>query len=384
MQPSRRMAAIRPFLVMEVLEAAQELERAGEDVVHLEVGEPDFDTPSCVVTAAERALREGRTHYTHSLGLLQLREAICAYYAAQHGVAVEPDRVIVTSGTSPAFVLVFGVLCDPGDEVVLSDPGFACYAHTMHFLGLCPRTFALCEAEGYRYRIDRIREQVTPRTKAILVNSPANPTGSVIGEDELAAICELGVPVVSDEIYHGLVYGGAQPQTALRFSDNAIVLNGFSKRYAMTGWRLGWIVAPRDLVPALQRAQQNLFICAADFVQHAGIAALEQAGPDVERMREEYAQRRGVLLEGLRSAGLGVPYEPEGAFYILANASHISADSRALAHEVLNSARVGVTPGVDFGPGGEGYLRFSYTRSVDRIQEGLSRLQRFLASRQTP
>ncbi|GIW11842.1 MAG: pyridoxal phosphate-dependent aminotransferase [Dehalococcoidia bacterium] len=381
--PTSRTQAISPFIVMEVLEAAQVLEQAGEDIIHLEIGEPDFETPAVVREAAEQALAAGQTHYTHSLGRRELREAIAEFYARTYGVELSPARIVVTAGTSPALWLTMAALIEPGDEVVLGDPSYACYPNFIRFFGGVPRFVRLDPSDGYQFHAEEVRRLITPRTRAILINSPSNPTGTLLTAETLAALAELGVPVISDEIYHGLVYAGRE-RTMLEFSPTAIVLNGFSKAWAMTGWRLGWVVLPEPLVRPVQTMAQNFFISAADFVQTAGVAALRQAGPAVAQMRAEYDRRRRRLLAGLREVGFRLQHEPTGAFYILADARHWSTDSRALAFTLLRQARVACSPGVDFGPGAEGYLRFCYANSLERIEEAIRRLAQFFRSETLP
>ncbi len=316
MELAKQAREISPFLVMEVLEAAQRLEREGAHVIHLEVGEPDFDTPACVTEAALKALREGKTHYTHSMGILDLRLAICEEYRRRYGVAVTPERVVVTQGTSPALFMVFSALLEPGDEVILANPYYACYPNYIRFVGGVPVFVDIREEEGYQLRPEEIAKQITPRTKAILINTVANPTGVVLDAERMAAIARLGPPVISDEIYHGLVYEGRE-HSILEFSDNACALNGFSKLYAMTGWRLGYVIAPPALARGLQKIQQNFFISANSFVQWGAI--------------------------------------------------------------LLREAKVATGPGIDFGSNAEGYLRFSYATSLDNIREGMDRLGRYLA-----
>lgn len=374
---TKRAAEIPPFIVMDVLEAAQEMERNGVHVVHLEVGEPDFDTPECIKEAGIRAIRDGKTHYTHSLGLLHLREAICEHYQQRYGVTVSPDQVIVTSGTSPAMLLLFAALLDRGDEVIISDPHYACYPNFIRFLEGSPVCVPVLECEGFQYRADAIKEKITPRTKAILINSPSNPTGNLLSAERMAQIASLGIPVISDEIYHGLVYED-QEHSILEFTENAFVLNGFSKAYAMTGWRLGYLIAPRDFIRPIQKIQQNLFISANDFVQWAGVAALREAGPDVIRMRAIYNERRIFLIKRLRELGLGICVEPTGAFYVLGNIRGFSENSYQTAFDILKRAHVGVTPGIDFGKNCEGYIRFSYANSLENIREGMNRLENYL------
>ena len=381
---ARRVREIEPFLAVEMGERAQALERAGVDVVHFEFGEPDFEAPAVIREALEKAIKDGHTRYTHSLGILPLREAIAEHYLTTYGVTVSPDQILVTAGTSPAMLLLFGHLLDPADEVVLSDPYYACYPNFIRYAEGAPVYVGVTEDDGFQYRPEAIRERMGPRTKAILVNSPANPTGTVLSTERLAGIAELasasGPFVVSDEIYHGLSYQG-RDRTILEFTERAFVLNGFSKAYAMTGWRLGWVVVPREHIRALQTLYGNFFISTNEFVQWAGVAALREAGEERLRFRAVFDERRRAMLAGLRALGLGVGCEPTGAFYVLANARHLTHDSVRLANEMLDRAHVAVTPGAAFGANAEGYLRFSYASSLERIGEGLDRLARFLAAR---
>ncbi len=376
----KRIQDIKPFMVMEVLEAAQQLEREGHSIIHLEVGEPDFETPKCIKEAAHRAIEKGYTKYTHSLGLMELREAICEDYWNNYKVEIDPDQIIVTSGTSPAMVLCFGALLDPQDEVIVSDPGYACYDTFIKFCEGIPRKVCVFEEEGFQYSIENIKKVISSKTKAILINSPANPTGNLLSEKRMRKIADLGLYVVSDEIYHGLVYEGEE-HSILEFTDRAFVLNGFSKKYAMTGWRLGYLIAPKDFVRCIQSLAQNLFICASSIAQHAGIAALKEAGSDVEHMRTVYNERRRYIISRLKDMGFGISVEPTGAFYILANAKRFSRDSYGFAFEILNKAHVGVTPGIDFGENAEGFIRFSYANSLENIKEAMDRLENFLTNR---
>jgi len=374
---ARRAEEVAPFIVMEVLERAREMERQGINVVHMEVGEPDFDVPAAVKAATCLALDEGLTHYTHSLGDLELREAICEHYLKTYGVRITPERVVVTSGTSPAMMLVFAALLERGQEVIISDPGYACYPNFINFLGGVPAKVPVYEKDGFQFRPEVIRERINRRTKAILINSPSNPTGNLISEDTMKAIASCSPYIISDEIYHGLVYEGRE-HSMLEFSDRAFVLNGFSKLYAMTGYRLGYLIAPEEFIRPIQKMQQNFFICAGSLSQRAGIAALRDTRSDVEEMKRIYNERRIFMIKRLREMGFSVTVEPTGAFYIFANARSFSGDSYRLAFDILEKAHVGVTPGIDFGKNGEGYLRFSYANSLENIEEGLNRIERYL------
>lgn len=382
---SKRTAEMTSFIVMDVLERANEMEREGVDIVHLEVGEPDFDTPACVKAAACKALEDGHTHYTHSLGLFELREAISEYYSKTYNVSVDPNQIVVTSGSSPAIFLVFSALLEKGDHVIISDPHYACYPNFIKFVEGVPVTIPVYEEDGFQYRPEAIRQKISDKTKALFVNSPSNPTGNLLSESrmrEIAAMVEKpdSPYIVSDEIYHGLVYEGKE-HSILEFTNHAFVMNGFSKAFAMTGLRLGYVIAPQEFVRAMQKIHQNFFISANAMVQIAGIAALRQAADDVARMQKIYNERRQFMIRRLKELGFGITVEPTGAFYVFANARHISNDSYKLAFDILEKARVGVAPGIDFGQNGEGYLRFSYANSLENIKEGMDRLQRYLEER---
>ena len=376
-----RISGIKPFLVMDIMERAHQLEAQGRDVIHLEVGEPDFDTPGVITRAAESALCAGHTHYTAALGIPELREVIAEYYNHKYGVSVSPGRVVVTNGTSPGLLMLFSVLVDAGDEIVISDPHYACYP--AFILSACGRPVRVpTHAEhGFALKAEAVREHITENTRAILINSPSNPTGASLSRGDMAALAELGVPIVSDEIYHGLSYEDAE-YTALHFTEDCFVINGFSKYFAMTGWRVGYLIVPPEYVRPLEILQQNYFVSPNSFVQHAAVAALKDGVPEAERMRGIYNERRKIMLARLEDIGLKMLHEPTGAFYAFADARAYGADSLELAKEILEATGVAVAPGADFGPGGEGFLRFSYCNSVENIEAGLERVGAFLRERQ--
>src|SRR4030067_672119 len=374
---SKKAQEIPPFIVMDVLEKAQEVERNGEHIIHLEVGEPDFDTPECINEACYRAICEGKTHYTHSLGLIELREAIAEDTWKRYRVKISPEQILIASGTSPAMLLLFAALLEPGDEVILSNPYYPCYPNIIRFVGGSPVFVPVRGEDGFQYLPEMIEERLSPRVKGIMINSPSNPTGNVMEPERMMKIAGYSPFVVSDEIYHGLVYEG-EAHSILEFTDHAFVINGFSKLYAMTGWRLGYLIAPKEFIRPMQKIQQNLFISASSFSQWAELAGLKEARKDLERMRETYDQRRRYLIPRLRGLGFGITVEPTGAFYILANAKRFSLDSYALAFDILKEAKVGVAPGIDFGTGAEGYMRFCYANSLENIEEGMKRLGRYL------
>jgi (5-formylfuran-3-yl)methyl phosphate transaminase len=362
------------------MERAGALEGQGRDIIHLEIGEPDFDTPGCIREAGIRAIREGKTHYTHSLGVLELREAICDFYLERYGVHLHPDRVLITSGTSPAMLLIFSAILEKGDEIIVSNPYYPCYPNVIEYAGGMCSFVDTREDDGFQFLHEEVAKKLSPRTKAILINSPSNPCGTLLSPERMEKLLELGPYVISDEIYHGLVYEGKE-HTILEYSDRAFVLNGFSKLYAMTGWRLGFVIPPEEFLRPMQKMQQNFFISASSVSQYAGLAAIRDAQPDVEHMRSVFDQRRRYMLTRLRELGFGIKVDPVGAFYILARAEHISHDSYNLAFEILEKAGVGVAPGIDFGTGAEGYLRFSYANSLENITEGLRRIEEFLKNR---
>jgi aspartate/methionine/tyrosine aminotransferase len=362
---------------MDVLEKAQEYERLGEKVIHMEVGEPDFDTPECIKEAAFKAICDGKTHYTHSLGLIELREAICEDYWNRYKVKVSPDQILIASGTSPAMLLLFSSLLDPGEEIILSNPYYPCYPNIIRFVGGSPVFVEVKEEEGFQYLPEMIEEKLGPRVKGIMINSPSNPTGNVMSRERMERIAQNPSFIISDEIYHGLVYEGAA-HSILEFTDRAFVINGFSKLYAMTGWRLGYVIAPGEFIRPMQKIQQNLFISAASFAQWGALVGIREAKRDVRQMIETYDQRRRYLIPKLRQLGFGITVEPTGAFYILANAKRFSGDSYRFAFDILKEARLGVSPGIDFGTNAEGYLRFSYANSMENIVEGMGRLEQYL------
>ncbi|NDP19699.1 MAG: pyridoxal phosphate-dependent aminotransferase [Paludibacter sp.] len=367
------------FIVMDVLERANELQAQGIEVIHLEVGEPDFDMPECILRASIEALKNGATHYTHSLGDPKLRKAISKFHKTEYNIEVDPECIVITSGSSPALLMTLMLLCQPGDEVIMSNPGYPCY-----------RNFALaCNAEpvfvplhaecDFQYNVNEIKKRITDKTRAIFINSPMNPTGTLVNKAIYKELSKLNIPIISDEIYHGLVYNG-KASTILEFTDKAFVINGFSKRFAMTGLRLGYLIAPKEHMRSLQILQQNLFICAPSTSQKAGIAALKEAKPDVDKMLKIYNERRIYLIERLKQIGFVIHTEPQGAFYVFCDARKFTSDSYHFAFDVLEKAHVGITPGIDFGTEGEGFVRFSYANSLENIKTAMNRLEIYLNS----
>lgn len=368
---------IKPFIVMEVLEKASEMEKKGINVIHLEVGEPDFDIPNAIKIESARAIQNGHTHYTHSLGDLQLRETIAGFYNKTYGVNTRSGNIIVTSGSSPAILLVLSSLIEPGDEVIISNPGYACYSNFIKYVHGKVVEVPVFPENGFQYSPDEIKRKITNRTKAIFINSPMNPTGNLLSPEVIKEIAGLGPNIISDEIYQGLVYDG-NPHSILEYTDKAFVVSGFSKAYAMTGLRLGYCICPDEFVRPIQKLQQTLFICAGSVSQQCGIAALKSCFSDLDEMKRIYNERRIYMINRLKKMSFTIPAEPTGAFYIFVDCRHISSNSYELAFDILEKAYVGVTPGIDFGSNGEGFLRFSYANSIENIEEGLNRLEIYL------
>ena len=379
---ARRVEEIQPFEVMDVLSRAHALEAQGRHVVHMEIGEPDFTAPEPVVEAGVRALREGKTAYTATLGLPALREAIARHYETRFHIEVEANRIAVTAGASGGLLTVAALYVDAGDEVLVPDPGYPGYRHFVRAFEGVARALPVGPAQSFQPTLEMVRTAWGPRTRGLILGSPSNPTGTLIGRGELrriaAFVAEQGGVLLVDEIYQGLVYGEA-PCTALGLPGEAVIINSFSKYFCMTGWRLGWVVLPETAVRGFEKLAQHLFISAPAAAQHAAVAAFSpEALSLLELRRQEFARRRDFLVPALRKAGLAIPAEPHGAFYVYAECA---GDSRRFARELLESEAVAATPGVDFGDNGTArFVRFAYTRSMDELEEAARRIARFAAS----
>ena len=380
---ARRMAEIEPFHVMALLARARELEAQGRSIIHMEIGEPDFPTPEPVCRAGMRVIEKGELYYTPAPGLPQLREAIAAYYRLRYGVELSPARILVTTGASAALLLACAVLIDPGDEVLLADPGYPANRHFVRLMEGVPRAVPVDATDGYQLAPQHLERHWGPRSVAALVASPSNPTGTLVSTERLSAMAdfagERGGTLIVDEIYHGLVYEGVYT-TALAHSDDVFVVNSFSKYFQMTGWRLGWLVAPERYLGELDKLAQNLYLAAPTPSQHAALAAFEpETLAILEARRKEFKARRDYLVPALRGLGFDIPVTPQGAFYVYAGCGGLTRDSFAFAIEILEQAGVAITPGIDFGANApERHVRFAYTNSIARLQEGVSRIAEFL------
>ena len=377
------MRDIAPFRVMEILARARELEAQGRSIVHMEIGEPDFPTPKPICEAGIEALKKGELFYTPALGLPALREAISGYYRTRYGIDVPATRIIVTTGSSGALLLATGTLVNPGDQVLVADPGYPCNRHFVRLIEGEPVGVAVGADSNYQLTPELIEQHWGSRTVAAIAASPSNPTGTLIPAVHLKTMAdfarERGGTLIVDEIYHGLVYEG-DVTTALALADDVFVINSFSKYFNMTGWRLGWMVAPARYVPEIDKLAQNVFLAAPTPAQYAALAAFEPATLAIlEAHRAEFKARRDYLVPALRTLGFDIPQTPQGAFYVYAGCGSLTRDSYAFARDLLERAGVAITPGIDFGAHApERHVRFAYTNSVERLQEGVRRIEAFL------
>ena len=380
-----RMQDIQPFRVMELLSRARKLEAEGRDIVHMEIGEPDFPSPEPVIRAVRNAIAEGDVHYTPATGMLALREAIAGFYLKRYGVLIDPGRIVVTPGASGALLVVLGSLLNPGQTVLMADPGYPCNRNFVRFLEGQSRNIPVTAESGYQLTAEQVEANWDETTAAVLLASPSNPTGTLVPADEMQAISDIvqqrGGRLLVDEIYHGLVYD-SQADTILTQNDEAFVINSFSKYFGLTGWRIGWLVAPAATIPDLDKLAQNLFLAAPTPAQHAALASFSPETLDIlEQRRKAFRQRRDYLLPALRELGFDIPVTPQGAFYLYANCERFTDNSLEFAEALLEEAGVAVTPGLDFGSHQpEKHLRFAYTTSMERLEEGVQRLRQFVSN----
>ncbi|MCB1861913.1 MAG: pyridoxal phosphate-dependent aminotransferase [Gammaproteobacteria bacterium] len=374
---------IRPFYVMELLARARELESSGRSIVHMEIGEPDFPTPEPIVLAGKAALDLGHTRYLPATGLPELKTQIAAFYQTRFGVSVDPASVIITPGSSGALQLVMSVLIEPGESVLMADPGYPCNRHFVELVGGVPKCIPVGHETGYQLTAELVNEALTPDTKAVMVATPSNPTGTVLSREELTAIYTAvkahGGVLIVDEIYQGLIYG-TTGTTALALGDDLFVINSFSKYFGMTGWRLGWMVAPLAYVSAIDRLAQNIFISSSSLAQYAAIGAFSAECTELlEQRRAAFRKRRDYLLPALTGIGFKIASVPQGAFYLYADCSAFSDDSFRFSNDLLEAVGVAVTPGRDFGENQpERHIRFAYTTDIPKLKEGVDRITDFL------
>lgn len=380
---AKRMQQIAPFHVMELMAVAKKLEEQGRHVIHMEVGEPDFSTAEPITRAAIQSLQKGETSYTLALGLKLLREKIAQHYQQSYGVEINPQRVMLTPGASGAFQLAIWSSIDPGDEVLMADPGYPCNRHFVRLAGGVPVCVPTSPETNWQLTPESIKKNITPKTKAVMIGSPANPTGSIVTRAQLAEITDLlkerDLLLISDEVYHGLIYDG-DTTCALVFDDQAFVLNSFSKYFGMTGWRLGWAIVPEPSLRAAETLAQNLFIAPPTMAQHGALVAFEPATLKIlDQRREEFRHRRDYLYDALREIGFSIPVKPEGAFYLYAGVQKFTSDSFQFALDLAENTAVTLTPGLDFGPAtAKQYVRIAYTTSLPNLQEGVRRMREWL------
>ncbi len=382
-ETAARVAEIAPFHVMEVQTAARALEAAGRTIVHMEIGEPDFPTPAPVIAAAQRAIADGRIFYTSALGLPSLRQAIARHYADHYGVTVAPERVIVTAGSSAALLLVLALIVNRDERILLPDPAYPCNRHFVRVLEGNPVNIPVGPDSDYQLTASLIERNWTADTRGVLIASPSNPTGTVVPRDEMrriaATVAAKRGRLIVDEIYLGLTYG-EEPRSVLAFADDAFVISSFSKYFNMTGWRLGWVVAPERHVRDLEKLAQNLYISPAAPSQHAALACFEpETLAILESRRKAFEARRDYLVPALRALGFRIPVMPTGGFFIYADCSKFSHDSQQFCRDVLEGAGVAITPGLDFGRHRAAeHVRFAYTIAQEKLEDGVARLARFL------
>lgn len=371
---------LKPFLAIEMKSRAVALENSGYDVIHLELGDPEIQTPLVIKAAAIQAIESGHTHYTDPLGMIDLRKAICNFYQSQYGVSIDHDQVLITAGSTQAILFLLMALLENDDEVIIPNPCYPAYRNLIIGAGGTPVSVVTEPEDGFKLAREKIEQVLTDRTKAILFNSPSNPCGTILSMDDMREIASIKKSyIISDEIYHGLTYD-VLPHSILEFTSNAFVVNGFSKTFSMTGWRIGYLIFPKKFLDLIRSIQSNFSISTNSFVQIAAMAAINQGWEEVSRMKTQYNERRKYMIHRLRKMGFIVHKDPEGAFYVFADSRSITSDSQKLADDLLKNARVAVTPGIDFGTQGEGFIRLSFAASFNNIVEGLNRVEGYLRS----
>lgn len=371
------MSSIEPFYVMEILEKAQEYEKKGLDIAHLEIGEPTEKINPLIKKYARKSIIDDSNRYTNSLGLIELREMIVKKYLKKFGVNIGIDQVVITNGSSAALILSLISTIKPGESVIIVEPYYPCYPQLIKILGGKVRIFKTIEKDGYQIDTKKLQKFINKNDKAIILNSPSNPTGVSQDKKVLNLLSNLKINIISDEIYQGLNYE-SNPNTMLQFNDNSIIVNGFSKFYSMTGWRLGFLIAPRKVIRGIQKLQQNMYICAPSISQYAGIGALKIDDFEIEKLLTSYKKRRDFAFDSLSEMGIDIGYSPDSSFYIFADMSKYCDNSLDLAIDILDKVRLGVAPGIDFGSSFKKHLRFSYSSSFENIQVGLDRMREYI------
>lgn len=382
-QIAQRMQGFSAFYVMKLLQRAKELERQGREIIHMEIGEPDFPSPARIIEAGSKQILTGEVKYTEAAGLIELRKKIADYYYQRYSIEVAPERIFVTPGASGAFLLALGVSLNPGEEVLMADPCYACNSNFVRFFGGNTRFVDVNASTHYQLSADLVSRNWTKNSKGVVIASPSNPTGTVISEVELKKIIkqvnDFNGCFYSDEIYHGLVYG-KKACSALQFSDDVFVINSFSKYFSMTGWRIGWLIVPEHFTDSVEKLAQNIFISTSTHSQYAALAAFSEENlAELESRKKQFQKRRDFLYEQLQNLGFIIEVKPEGAFYIYANCSRFTEDSFKFAQDLLEQQGVAVTPGKDFGNNQENcYIRFAYTSSIAKMTVAIERIEQFI------
>jgi aspartate/methionine/tyrosine aminotransferase len=368
---------IEPFYVMEILEEAQKYEKKGIDISHLEIGEPTQKTNKLIKQYAKKAISNNHDRYSHSLGIQSLREAISKKYKKEMDIDISQNEVIITTGSSAAIMLGLITSIEQGDEVILVEPYYPCYPQIVKIFGGQPKLLTTYPEENFQINISRLKKMITKRTKLLIINSPSNPTGVTQSSEVLKSIAKLDINIISDEIYQGLNYAQS-PDTILKYKRDSLVVNGFSKFYSMTGWRLGYLIAPKKMVRNIQKLQQNMFICAPTISQYSALGALKINYKEINKMKAEYIDKKDLILNKLEDLGIGVNYKPDSAFYIFCNMESFCQDSLELSLDMLQKVNLAVAPGKDFGPNYNQYIRLSYASSITNLRKGLKKLKKYI------
>jgi len=369
--------SIEPFYVMEILEQAQKYEKKGINISHLEIGEPTEKINKIIKERAIEAIKNDNDRYTHSLGLQELRIAIAAKYKKNTGVNISEERVVITTGSSGAIILGLLSTIEENDEVIIVEPHYPCYPQLVKVFGGQIKLFTTSSEENYQININKLKKIITKKTKLIIVNSPSNPTGVTQSPEVLKSIADLGIKVISDEIYQELNYK-YKIDTMLNYKDDAIIVNGFAKFYSMTGWRLGYLIAPKNMIRNMQKLQQNMFICAPTISQYSAIGAFQIDDEEIQKMKNDYKIKKNFVIKKLNEIGMSIDYNPDSTFYVLCNMEKFNIDSLELSLDMLDKVGLAVAPGKDFGPNYNRYIRISYASSMDNLQVGLEKLNKYI------